>query len=368
MKLAVLFLFILSILGTAAWLLSTSHAPTQELRIPPAPVTSLKPQSTQPSTPAAVTPPAAPTGKTVPEPPVNNALITEIIRKGPRKLKQDELAPFLNKHKRSAQSLIIAYYTSADPSYLIEATGKYPQDPEVLLALAIESSTTEAKLRAAQSLSQKTLDNTLGPYLSALAQVQLQEPAEAIESLKLADARDQLSTYRRSQMQAAVEAYTLAGYPELEAQFSSTLLKTSSITSPLKLLSDELYRLTAQYLKSNDRASAVTTQQLSIQLAEHLLQPDGNLAEQSIGVAILDRSLQTFPDEFDLDGDGRTIAQRKTELDTLRTRLIRLKKASSSSGSDQFDLTRGILAEFTKLQLNQGEIPALEWLAQQRGL
>ena len=87
----------------------------------------------------------------------------------------EQLQPYLEKHHRSAESLLAAFHATQDPAFLREAMEKHPQDPRVALAAYYRAEPYDSEKPASperrqwlEAFAKSAPDNALPNYLSAL--------------------------------------------------------------------------------------------------------------------------------------------------------------------------------------------------------
>jgi len=155
------------------------------------------------------------------------------------KLTFEQAEKFLAENQRSAASLVAAFRTSGEVSFLAEAMQKFPNDPHVAFeALFKADLPSEERRKWADALKQSAPDNALGNYLSAQDYFKSGQTDLAVRELEAAYGKTKFNDLTLERMQFNEEAYRANGFSESKsrstAMFQLPLPLLKEMRSPLR--------------------------------------------------------------------------------------------------------------------------------------
>jgi hypothetical protein len=227
---------------------------TKKVALPALPAPELAPM------PAATPPPV------LPEKPTGGPLARLLKETQLFKLTPAQLSKYLSENQGNAEALLAVFRLTGDMSSLLQAANQFPNDPQVQLQLALNSSDATERRRGIDALRKNDPDNALGDYLSALDHFRAGRTEAALNDLVAAADKTTLDYYALSALQASEEAYMAAGYSVVEAKAAPMLSFPRQQIKPLQDLSKQMTELQNRYLQMGDRTSAQTVADMGINL------------------------------------------------------------------------------------------------------
>ena len=227
---------------------------TKKVALPALPAPELAPM------PAATPPPV------LPEKPTGGPLARLLKETQLFKLTPAQLSKYLSENQGNAEALLAVFRLTGDMSSLLQAANQFPNDPQVQLQLALNSSDATERHRGIDALRKNDPDNALGDYLSALDHFRAGRTEAALNDLVAAADKTTLDYYALSALQASEEAYMAAGYSVVEAKAAPMLSFPRQQIKPLQDLSKQMTELQNRYLQMGDRTSAQTVADMGINL------------------------------------------------------------------------------------------------------
>lgn len=227
---------------------------TKKVALPALPAPELAPM------PAATPPPV------LPEKPTGGPLARLLKETQLFKLTPAQLSKYLSENQGNAEALLAVFRLTGDMSSLLQAANQFPNDPQVQLQLALNSSDATERRRGIDALRKNDPDNALGDYLSALDHFRAGRTEAALNDLVAAADKTTLDYYALSALQASEEAYMAAGYSVAEAKAAAMLGFPLPQFKPLQDLSKQMSELQNRYLQMGDRTSAQTVADMGINL------------------------------------------------------------------------------------------------------
>jgi hypothetical protein len=294
-------------------------------------------------------------------------LIERLLRGDGIELTPEQISAFLTANHRNAESLLAAFRTSKDLTYLREAKERFPDDPRVQFAAIFRSDSTEERSQWLDSLRQTAPDNALPDYLSALDDLKAGRTAEGVQELTAAAGKTGYQDYVLDSIQSAEEAYRSAGYSAAEAKFIATREAPLPQLAQLKQLSLSIVDLANSYQQAGDNASAQTMLQMAIQMGQQL-DPNGPsgqfLINNFVGIAIQLNALNALDPASAYGTSGQTIQDYMDQLTQERA-------AMKQVGQRTKDMWQNISPEDTISFFDReklfGEQAALQWYVNKSG-
>src|SRR5262245_43776710 len=156
--------------GFVAWRLTRNDTPSPAVETQSDSTVS-SPLAADPVRPRRVEPPVPIPAQAAETPAPTNAvqrLLSLISSNSMTLLKPEQLEAYLRDNHRSAGSLLGAFHTTGDRSFLNEAREKYPNDPRVAFAAAsMPGDLPEEHRKWIENFKQSAPDNAAGEFLSA---------------------------------------------------------------------------------------------------------------------------------------------------------------------------------------------------------
>ena len=311
-----------------------------------------------------------------------NLLAQLLTGDGSFKLSPQQVESYVEKNRRSAETLLAAFRATEDPTFLQEALEKYPKDPRVNFAAFFaarnqpNSSPEECRQRL-DTFKQSAPDNALADYLSAHEHFNSGQTDEAVQDLIAASGKSGFQDYSGEFIQNAEEAFRAAGYSEAEAKALAGCTSPLPHLARLKGLSQNLVDFATLYRQGGDESSARAALQMGLNLAERVGEPSGNhfLISELVGVNIEARILESIEPGSSYDDAGRTVKERLEELARTREEINRLGEPSTWMGGERRDLLvalweqmpqQDLISFYDRIKIS-GEREALRWASNRLG-
>jgi tetratricopeptide (TPR) repeat protein len=292
----------------------------------------------------------------------------------PATLSLQQVEPFLQDNRRSAESLLAAFRATGDATLLREAVDKYPNDPRVNFVALFKSESPEARRHLLEAFKQSAPDNALANYLSAQDYFKSGQTDRAVEELVAASGKHDFGDYSAHLVQNLEEAYRSAGYSALEAKVAAAYDLPLPQLAELRRLGQNLAELAKLYRQAGDATSAEAAWQMGLALGERLGEPSAqnSLVHDFVGLAIQRQILETMDPASPYDSGGRTVRERLDEILSQREELKRLHDPTAGLGGGQRQdiletLSEQDLASFFDRMKVFGESEALRWARNKQG-
>jgi hypothetical protein len=298
------------------------------------------------------------------------------------KLTPQQLGPYLEENRRSAESLLAAFRATEDQAFLREAVEKYPKDPRVSFAAYFAArnqpdSSPEERRQRLDAFKQSAPDNALADYLSAQEHFDSGQTDQAVQDLMAASGKSGFQDYSGDFVQNAEEAYRAAGYSEAEAKALAACSLPLPQLAQLKRLGQNLVELATLYRQSDDESSARAALQMGLSLAQRVGEPSGShyLINELVGVNIESQILESLEPGSLYDNAGRTVKDRLDELARAREDIRRLGEPSVWMGGERRDVLvalceqmppQDLISFYDRIKVS-GEREALRWALDKLG-
>jgi hypothetical protein len=316
-----------------------------------------------------VTPePAAPISETKPvkTPARATNLLAQIMGDNISGLTTEQAKHYLQANGRTAETLLAAFKTSHNSEFLRDAMREFPNDPQVAFAAVLEGNLSFDEQR--QWLDKfKNIDpnNALPNYLSALAWFNAENTDMAAEELLASAGKKNFKDYTVSSLPDIVQAYLSAGYSETEAQALANLHLTIGMTLSLRQLGQDMLNMANGYRQSGDEASAQSILLITANLGQYYADSSSLTIPKLFGGTLATKALQALPSEMVYGENGQTVQDAVDRINEQKTIIIQLIRHYNDF------ITPGNVSEpdilhFFKLKQENGEISALQWLANQK--
>jgi len=209
------------------------------------------------------------------------------------KLTADQIEAYLKANQRNATSLLAAFRNTGNPSLLREAMQKYPNDPQVAFAGAINKDLAPQEQRQWLDAFEKLApDNALASYLSANNYFNSGQTDQAVQELIAAAGKTQFQDYALEDIQNVKEAYLAAGYSDTDAKAIALMQESGGLPNSnlmgLRQLADNMVNLSDSYQQGGDTASAQATLQMVVNLGREYL----GLGEKTAVTQIMGQNIE----------------------------------------------------------------------------
>ena len=302
------------------------------------------------------------------------------------KLSSQQVEPYLQANRRSAESLLAAFRTTEDPAFLREAMEKYPNDPRVnfaacFAAMQLPELPPEERRQRLEAFKQSAPDNALANYLSAREHFRSGQTDQAVQELVAASGKSKFQEYSGDFVQNAEEAYRAAGYSEAEAKTIAACSLPLPQLAHLKRLGQDVAELATLYRQAGDEASAQAALQMGLNLAQRVGEPSGNhfVISDLVGLKLERQVLESIDPASPYDNAGHTVKDRLDELNQHDEKIKRLREfgepaPGDARGQRQDVLVtlseslsdRDLISFFDRVKVS-GEWEALRWALNKLG-
>lgn len=303
---------------------------------------------------------------------VTNAFARLMDNEGrPPELSRAQIASYLEQNRRSAESLLAAFWLTRDRALLQEAAEKYPNDPRVhyagwFSAYRDDNSSPEERRQWVEAFKQSAPENALANYLSAQDYFKSGQTDRAVEELIAASGKAQFHGFSADAVQSMEEAYLSAGYSAVEskaaAAYSDASLQSAPPYSELKRLAESLAELSTLYRDAGDETSARAVVQMGVELGQRVEQSAGGsslVTQNGTGVGI-QRILFNSMDANATYGDaGQTVQDQLNALTQIGKSWSGLWKQAEPTLRSMSD--QDLITYFDRMK-TFGEVLALRWV------
>lgn len=276
------------------------------------------------------------------------------------KLTRTEVEAYLHRTNRSAGSLVAGYWLTKDPALLKEAATRFPDDPQVQLAVLTADVFPEQRWRWIEAFKRTAPDNALANYLAAAEYFKAGQTDQAIAELTASASKSGLSLYRRELTDAFIAAYLAAGFAQADAAilgFATTPLPT---LSGLRDTARQAIGVANELRTSGDRFAADALDSQVLHLGEQLIASDDGkiLITELVGIAMQKMALQDL-------APADTTSSRLADLEA---RIAAIKAATQTPALEQTLalMSDAEIIEYFRRVETDGEYEALLWLQNQQ--
>lgn len=289
-------------------------------------------------------------------------LLSEALEFGPHELNRQEVEAYLARHGRSAKSLLTASRLTHDTALLKEALTAWPNDPQVLLAAALQRDGAEQRRQRLEAFKQAAPNNALAHYLSAQNYFESGQTAQALQELAVGNGLPVLEDFSPESFRESEELFLSLGYSEAAAKAAAWNSREYSSLNQLAKLERSLRDLVKSSQQSGDDVSALL--KLGLQLGQRLADDPAEfktMDREGFGLAMQKRLLQTM-DPGDTSG-----ADRLADLERRRNEILLSQDPPGWDGYLLKHLSeQNVIGYFDRLR-TAGELEARRWaVAQQK--
>ena len=272
---------------------------------------------------------------------------------------KEQLEPYLKSRHRSVASLLTAWQITGELEFVREAATKDAGDARVLLALAANESTPEAKRTALAAFRQAFPKNALGDYLLATVEHQAGNHDAALDAMHAATDKPGFDK-PKPQLQSELEAaYRSAGLDPLVARalaVADESSKSGKLLFPISALLGG-FRLQAQ--QDEDPDAPLEKAKMGLRLAERIRQ-GASMLDLMACVSLEAAVLRALPPETEIAPGGVTAAQRLADGMAARDEV----KDLAANASQVATLSTQDACHYLDISHREGDLAALRWLKQ----
>jgi hypothetical protein len=227
-----------------------------------------------------------------------------------------QAAAFAKENQWSAASLLAAFRTSQDPTYLVEAMQRFPNNPQVALEALFKGGLSTAERRPwLEALKNSAPDNPLGNYLSARDYFNSGQTDLALGELEAASGRKQFSDLTLERMQMDEEAYRFCGFSEKDSKTAAMFRLELPQLKDMPDLAKSMVELSRGYRQAGDAASADAVLEMAANLGERFRNSEKSLlVNQLLGIGIEMSALQSLDPSAAYGSEGGTVRDRLNAL------------------------------------------------------
>ncbi|MDB6026108.1 MAG: hypothetical protein JWM68_2331 [Verrucomicrobiales bacterium] len=304
-------------------------------------------------------------------PPSTNAAADQAEEPTVTGLSADQIAAYLLKYKRNAESLLTAFAECQDKALLKEAAEKFPNDPRVQLAMLMQDKsdselTSEERNLWLERFKKSSPDNGLPNLLTALNNLKEGQKDIFVAEIMSSNAKPGLSAFYVQQMQSREEMYLSAGLSPREAAEKALQVPDVSLEAHMKALAQRLGEMQKDYLAAGDGVAANKIAALGVNLGHRWADPNSSpfVISEMVGIAIQQIPLKNLDPNTYYDFLGKTAAERIAELKAERGELKVFATDLSKYYVQMSESDRMIYMNRLKMY---GERGAWKWLQQTYG-
>lgn len=259
-------------------------------------------------------------------------------------LSRRQIDAYLEKTGRTTRGLLAAAQLIDAPDLLEEAAQREPNNPYVLLALALDSRHAANRGAVLEALASVAPTNSLADYLIAAREFAAGRTAEALAALERATEKPVYNTYHIVTRLDTAAIYHSAGYSPSAARLASSFSQSGAVPSALAALGPHLGRAVTAAVAAGRHDDALAFAQIGLRLSERL-RIGGNLVQQAMAggperavLSALPRDLAPQPGG---PSAGELLAQsddRAREMDELKAFMMRLRDMPSADQEAFFEV------------------------------
>lgn len=297
-------------------------------------------------------------------PSLRERLIQSGFEKVPEEFKptREALDHYLDVNRRAPGSLIAAFILGGDTNLLLEAATRFPDDPQVQLAVVTRNLFPEQRREWLEAFKQSSPNNALPDYLAALDQLKSGDAGAALENLHRATGKTGVDDFFRQTMQNMEEAHLSAGLPVVDAKLLAMMELPLPHLQPLRDLGREIMKVHQSYQQAGDAASASQVAAYAIELGRDLQtrQPVPIITEL-VGIAIEMGALKQMDAGAGQSILGVTIEERLAQLDASKEGIRDLAKVMNPFDPAHQMTDVEIMAYLDRSKMF-GELDAMRWM------
>ena len=281
-----------------------------------------------------------------------------------------------------AQALLAVYMIKGDSDMLRKAIAADPNNPQLLLHGSCQSVFSDAeRLELSKRLLTKDPNNTMAAYLYAHELARSGDMQGSIDMMRNSQQLSEFKLYREQTFEALENAYKAAGCSPLIAKI---LGAQDLSTSPILSIHPLFTKHYDPHLETLPPEDALELRSLSASVEHNMRHVNKSplVIDELMGIAIASNSLKGLDDNTPSHFQGMTVAEAKAvllrdkkEIAKISQLPIKIFPESQLEAPSPEALTRWeaqvdseLIEQFFDYIMQNGEVKALLWYAEQTGL
>ena len=280
-----------------------------------------------------------------------------------------------------AQALFAVSMIKGDSDMLRKAIAADPNNPQLLLHGSCQSDFSDAeRMELSKRLLTKDPNNTMAAYVYAHELARSGDMQGSIDMMRNSQQLSEFKLYREQTVEALENAYKAAGYPPLIAKILGTQdLSTRPISSIHQLFTKHY----DPHLETLPPEDALELRSLSASVEHNMrhVNKSPTVIDELMGIAIASNSLKGLDDNAPSHFQGMTVAEAKAVLLRDKKEIAKISQLPIKIFPEPLEapspqaLTRWeaqvdseLIEQFFDYIMQNGEVKALLWYAEQTGL
>jgi len=280
-----------------------------------------------------------------------------------------------------AQALLAVYMIKGDSDMLRKAIAADPNNPQLLLHGSCQSVFSDAeRLELSKRLLTKDPNNTMAAYLYAHELARSGDMQGSIDMMRNSQQLSEFKLYREQTFEALENAYKAAGCSPLIAKI---LGAQDLSTSPILSIHPLFTKHYDPHLETLPPEDALELRSLSASVEHNMRHVNKSplVIDELMGIAIASNSLKGLDDNTPSHFQGMTVAEAKAVLLRDKKEIAKISQlpikifpepleAPSPQALTRWEaqLDSELIEQFFDYIMQNGEVKALLWYAEQTGL
>ena len=280
-----------------------------------------------------------------------------------------------------AQALLAVYMIKGDSDMLRKAIAADPNNPQLLLHGSCQSVFSDAeRLELSKRLLTKDPNNTMAAYLYAHELARSGDMQGSIDMMRNSQQLSEFKLYREQTFEALENAYKAAGCSPLIAKI---LGAQDLSTSPILSIHPLFTKHYDPHLETLPPEDALELRSLSASVEHNMRHVNKSplVIDELMGIAIASNSLKGLDDNAPSHFQGMTVAEAKAVLLRDKKEIAKISQLPIKIFPEPLEapspqaLTRWeaqvdseLIEQFFDYIMQNGEVKALLWYAEQTGL
>ena len=280
-----------------------------------------------------------------------------------------------------AQALLAVYMIKGDSDMLRKAIAADPNNPQLLLHGSCQSVFSDAeRLELSKRLLTKDPNNTMAAYLYAHELARSGDMQGSIDMMRNSQQLSEFKLYREQTFEALENAYKAAGCSPLIAKI---LGAQDLSTSPILSIHPLFTKHYDPHLETLPPEDALELRSLSASVEHNMRHVNKSplVIDELMGIAIASNSLKGLDDNTPSHFQGMTVAEAKAVLLRDKKEIAKISQlpikifpepleAPSPEALTRWEaqLDSELIKQFIDYTMQNGEVKALLWYAEQTGL
>ncbi len=288
-----------------------------------------------------------------------------------KSLTPEQVEQFVQRSKRSIESLIGAFEETRDTNYLQEAARRFPSNSLVQLSVLTDdllktNLPPEERKALLDRFKSSSPQNAVPNYLAALHDFKEGQPDAALAELADAAKKQKADAFYSERLHDREEMYLLSGFTPLEAKEAAMTQMLLPLEAKMKGIATQLAELQQNNINAGNTASAEQIAALGVSLGQQWQNkgPASSLITDLVGFAMERLALEKLePNKF-YDFLGKTAGERVQELKTQREQYSAWSKDEAAIYPQLNDPDK--LAYWDRIKF-YGAANAIKWLHERYG-